>query len=118
MDDKYNIFDFPNNPNNENSKSIDIDLAHYLLIEIMIRHNLTQEAIEDIMQFSNLISGQKIFKKTFRTILKRIPENSSKFNYYFFCKKCGESSGPFTPENSIYRNLKNFKRLFVKNALN
>jgi YesN/AraC family two-component response regulator len=63
MDDEYNIFDFHNKQNNENSKSIDIDVAHYLLIEIIIRHNLTQEAIEDVLQFSNLISGQKIFKK-------------------------------------------------------
>ncbi len=90
-------------------------VAKLLLIEIMIKHNLTQECVEDIMKFSNLISGQKLFSKKFKTLVNNLPNNSSHFNYYFICN-CSKTEGPFSPKNSVFRNVREFNDFYCSSC--
>jgi hypothetical protein len=78
-------------------------VASLLLIEIANKHNLTQEAIEDIMKFTNLVTNRKVFKTKYKTLINQLPNNNFAYNYYLLCK-CDKSLGPFS-------NVKDFEVL-------
>lgn len=69
-----------------------------MILNYYIRHNLTQEALEDLLRMMNTISGTKYLPETFQTFSSLFDANSSSSKRIYFCTNCQYDYGASQPE--------------------
>ncbi|XP_058449035.1 uncharacterized protein LOC131428997 [Malaya genurostris] len=56
----------------------------FMLLNFYIRHQLTQQALEDLLSMMNIIVGKKIFPETFSSFTSAFPDKYDATRLYFF----------------------------------
>lgn len=69
-----------------------------MILNYYIRHNLTQEALEDLLRMMNTLSGTKLFPETFQTFSSLFDVNSSNTQRIYFCTSCQFDYGTNQPD--------------------
>lgn len=69
-----------------------------MILNYYIRHNLTQEALEDLLRMMNTISGTKFVPESFQTFTAMFDMTSSCPQRVFFCTECQYDYGTNHPE--------------------
>ncbi|XP_058450485.1 uncharacterized protein LOC131429957 isoform X2 [Malaya genurostris] len=96
--DFFNVFSKKNHSQFRVNSDIIIAEILFLVVNYYVRHNLSQDALEDLLKMLNVISGTKCFPENFETFASQFRNNPYDAKRVYFCTFCQYDFGTNLPK--------------------
>ncbi|XP_058461975.1 uncharacterized protein LOC131436976 [Malaya genurostris] len=94
----FNVFSKKNHSQFRVNSDIIIAEILFLVVNYYVRHNLSQDALEDLLKMLNVISGTKCFPENFETFASQFRNNPYDAKRVYFCTFCQYDFGTNLPK--------------------